>query len=77
MSEILFDSDWTACGRVLALIGEKYGYAEIGRARMTKDALMAMTAVRPGFTVLTKNAADVKQIAEFHPFQWEEVERNP
>jgi predicted nucleic acid-binding protein len=66
-------SDWTACGHVLALIGEKYGYEEVGRARMTSDALIAMTAARNGFTVLTKNAADFKKIAEFRLFQWEEV----
>lgn len=66
-------SDWTACGQVLALIGEKYGYEEVGRARMTNDALIAMTAARTGFTVLTRNAADFTKIAEFRPFRWEEV----
>ena len=66
-------SDWTACGQVLALIGEKYGYEEVGRARMTNDALIAMTAARNGFGILTKNAVDFKKIAEFRRFQWEEV----
>lgn len=66
-------SDWTACGQVLAQVGEKYGYEKVGRTRMTNDALIAMTAARNGFTVLTKNAADFKKIAEFRPFQWEEV----
>ena len=66
-------SDWTACGQVLALIGEKYGYEEIGRARMTNDALIAVTAARNGLTILTKNAVDFRRIAEFRPFQWEEV----
>ena len=65
--------DWTACGRVLALIGAKYSYEEIGRARLTNDALIAMSAARNGFTVLTKNAADFQRIAEFRPFRWEEV----
>jgi predicted nucleic acid-binding protein len=66
-------SDWIACGQALALIGEKYGYEEVGRARLTNDALIAMTAARNGFTILTKNAADFRRIAEFRPFQWEEV----
>lgn len=66
-------SDWTACGQVLALIGEKYGYEEIGRARMTNDTLIAMTAARNGFVVLTKNTTDFQRIAEFRQFQWEEV----
>ena len=66
-------SDWTACGQVLAQIGERYGYEEVSRTRMTNDALIAMTAARNGFTVLTKNTADFKRIAEFRPLQWEEV----
>ena len=66
-------SDWSACGKVLALIGKKHGYEEVGRARMTNDTLIAMTAARNGFTVQTKNAADFRRIAEFRPFQWEEV----
>jgi predicted nucleic acid-binding protein len=66
-------SDWIACGQVLALIGEKYGYEEIGRARMTNDALIAITAARHGLTVLTKNAADFQRIAEFRPLRWEEI----
>lgn len=66
-------SDWVAAGRVLARIGEKHGYEAIGQARMTNDALIAMTAARNGFTVLTRNAADFGKIAEFRPFQWIEV----
>lgn len=66
-------SDWTACGQVLAQVGAKYGYEEVGRARLTNDALIAMSAARNGFTVLTKNAADFQRIAEFRPFLWEEV----
>ena len=66
-------SDWTACGHVLARLGEKYGYEAIGRARMTNDTLIAITAARNGFTVLTKNAADFQRISEFRPFLWEEV----
>lgn len=66
-------SDWTACGQVLARVGEKYGYEQVGRARLTNDALIAMSAARHGFTILTVNAADFKKIAEFRPLRWEEV----
>jgi predicted nucleic acid-binding protein len=66
-------SDWTVCGQVLALIGKKYGYEEVGRARLTNDTLIAMTAARNGFSVQTKNATDFQRIAEFRPFHWEEV----
>lgn len=66
-------SDWTVGGQVLALIGEKYGYEEVGRARMTNDALIAMSAARQGITVLTINDDDYRMIAEFRHFEWEQV----
>jgi predicted nucleic acid-binding protein len=66
-------SDWTASGQVLALIGEKYGYEEVGKARMTNDALIAMSAARQGISVLTINDDDYRKLAEFRPFEWELV----
>lgn len=66
-------NDWRLVGEVLAKVGEKYGYEQVGRARMTNDALIAMSAARNGFTVLTKNADDFKKIAEFRSFSWEEA----
>ena len=66
-------SDWTATGQVLSLIGEKYGYEEVGRARMTNDALIAMSSSRSGIVVQTLNDDDYRKIAEFRPFEWEHV----
>ena len=66
-------SDWTATGQVLALTGEKYGYEEVGRARMTNDALIAMSSSRSGIVVQTLNDGDYRKIAEFRPFEWERV----
>jgi predicted nucleic acid-binding protein len=66
-------SDWSLTGDVLALIGLKYGYEQVGRARMTNDAFIAMSVARNGLTVLTKNAADFIKIAEFRQFNWEEI----
>ena len=66
-------SDWTASGQALALIGEKHGYEEVGRGRMTNDALIAMSASRNGIVVLTINDGDYRKIAEFRPFQWETI----
>jgi len=65
--------DWSLAGQVLAQVGAQYGYEEVGRARLTNDALIAMSAARNGFTVLTKNAVDFRRIAEFRPFRWEEM----
>ena len=65
--------DWSLAGQALAQIGAKYGYEEVGRTRLINDALIAMSAARNGFTVLTKNTTDFQRIAEFRPFRWEEV----
>jgi predicted nucleic acid-binding protein len=66
-------SDWTASGQVLAFIGEKHGYEEVGRARMTNDALITMSSSRNGIVVQTMNDDDYRKIAEFRPFEWERV----
>ena len=65
--------DWSLAGQVLAQVGARYGYEQVGRTRMTNDALIAMSAARRGFTVVTQNPEDFKKIAEFRPFRWEEV----
>jgi predicted nucleic acid-binding protein len=70
------ENDWRLAGEVLAEIGRKYGYEQVGRARMTNDALIAMSAARNGLTVITKNAADFRKIAEFRPFNWEEAKES-
>ena len=63
-------SDWRLTGEVLSLVGKKYGYEQVGRARMMNDALISMSAARNGFTILTRNPRDFKRIAEFRPFSW-------
>ena len=65
--------DWSLAGQVLAQVGAKYGYEQVGQARLTNDALIAMSVARRGFTVVTRNAEDFKKIVEFRPFQWEEA----
>lgn len=66
-------NDWTNCGQVLSNIGQKYGFETVKRARMTNDYLIALSARHFGLTVITHKAADFKLIAEFHPFNWEEI----
>lgn len=63
-------TDWTKTGKVLALLGAKYDYEQIGKGRLTNDALIAMSAGRLGITVITANARDFKKLAEFRSFQW-------
>lgn len=63
--------DWTRTGRVLAQIGEKYGYEQIGRGRLTNDTLIGASASRLGITLLTVNERDFAKITEFCPLKWE------
>jgi predicted nucleic acid-binding protein len=64
-------SDWTLTGKLLALLATKYGNEQIGQARLTNDALVAMSAARRGITVITANERDFGRLAQFHPFQWQ------
>ena len=63
-------TDWTQTGKVLALLAAKHDYEQIGKGRLTNDALIAMSAGRLGITVITANARDFAKLAEFRPFQW-------
>lgn len=63
-------SDWTQAGRVLARLAAKYDYEQIGQARLTNDALIAMSAGRLGIRVMTTNERDYRRLAEFRVFQW-------
>ena|ERR1700678_2945118 len=63
--------DWAQAGRLLARLAAKYGHEEIGRGRLTNDALIAMSAGRMGIVVVTTNAKDFRRLAEFRAFQWQ------
>ncbi len=63
-------TDWTQTGRILARLAQKHGYEHIGRARLTNDALLAMSAARTGTTIITANGRDFARLAEFRRFAW-------
>jgi predicted nucleic acid-binding protein len=63
-------TDWTQTGKVLALLAAKHDYEQIGKGRLTNDALIAISAGRLGIKVITANARDFGKLAEFRPFQW-------
>lgn len=63
-------TDWTQTGKLLALLGAKHGYEQIGKGRLTNDALIATSAGRAGITVITANPRDFGTLAKFRPFQW-------
>lgn len=64
-------NDWTHTGKVLARLAAKYDYEQIGQARLTNDALLAVSAGRLGMTVITANERDFGRIAQIHPFHWQ------
>ncbi len=66
-------SDWSQAGKVLARLARQYGYERIGRARLTNDALIAVSAGRLGIAVLTTNERDFRRLAQLRPFSWEIV----
>jgi predicted nucleic acid-binding protein len=63
--------DWIIAGEVLARLGVKYGYEQIGRGRLTSDALIAMSAARTGIRVITANERSFRRLAEFRRFEWQ------
>jgi predicted nucleic acid-binding protein len=64
-------NDWSQAGRVLARFASEYGYEEIGKGRLTNDALIATSAARLGITVITANQRDFARLARFRPFRFE------
>ena len=63
-------SDWTQAGMLLARLGAEFGYKQIGRGRLTNDALIAVSASRQGITILTANERDFGRLNRFRPFLW-------
>jgi predicted nucleic acid-binding protein len=66
-------ADWILAGQVLNKIGGKYGFDLVARARLTNDALIALSSASRGLTVITRNAADYALINEFRPFSFEVI----
>ena len=63
--------DWTLTGKLLARMAAKYDYESIGQARLTNDALMAMSAARCGITIITANERDFARLAQLRTFHWQ------
>jgi len=64
-------SDWSQAGKVLARLATEYDYEQIGKGRLTNDALIAMSAARQGITVITANQRDFSRLARFRTFRYE------
>ncbi|MEW6129728.1 MAG: type II toxin-antitoxin system VapC family toxin [Acidobacteriota bacterium] len=64
-------NDWILAGQILCQVGLKYGFDLIGRARLTNDALIAMSGANNGITIITRNPNDYALLSEFRQFDWE------
>jgi predicted nucleic acid-binding protein len=64
-------ADWAEAGSLLARLAAKYHYEQIGKGRLTNDALIAISAARFGIRVITANERDFGRLAEFSSFQWQ------
>jgi len=64
-------SDWIYVGKVLARLALKYNFEEIGRSRLTNDALIATSAARMDIRIITANEKDFRKLAEFCSFPWQ------
>lgn len=64
-------TDWSLAGRVLAAVAHTHGYERIGRARLTNDALIAISAARTGVKVITANSRDYAMLAQICRLDWE------
>lgn len=62
---VLVRVDWLRAGRAIREVGQRHGYAMVGRARLTNDALILATALRIGATVATRNARDFVVLWEY------------
>jgi predicted nucleic acid-binding protein len=63
--------DWIDGGKALARLAAKYDYEQIGRSRLTNDALIAASAARMDIQVITANARDFQRLAEFTTLSWQ------
>ena len=63
-------TDWTQAGKTISQLATRYNFEQIGKSRLTNDALIAMSAGRTGITIVTGNPRDFARLAEFRTFQW-------
>jgi predicted nucleic acid-binding protein len=62
-------SDWQKTGKVVAKLGQKYGFEEKFLLKITSDVLIAFSARRVGAVVVTFNIKDFSRIKEFVDFK--------
>ncbi len=61
--------DWQKTGKVVAQLGNKYGFESLHLSRLTNDVLIATTARKIGAVVGTNNKKDFFRIQEYIDFK--------
>lgn len=62
-------ADWQKAGRIVAKLGQKYGFDEIFLSRITNDVLIALSAKQIGAIVVSNNTKDFSKIKEYMDFK--------
>ncbi len=62
-------ADWQKTGKVVAKLGQKYGFEDSFLSRITNDVLIALSVRRIGAVVVTNNTRDFLRIKEFVDFK--------
>lgn len=62
-------ADWQRTGKVIAKLGNKYGFEEKFLSKITNDVLIALSARKIGAMIVTKNTMDFIRIKEFVDFK--------
>ncbi|NCO68285.1 MAG: type II toxin-antitoxin system VapC family toxin [Nitrospirae bacterium] len=62
-------SDWQKTGKVIARLGQKYGFEDRFLLRIQNDILIALSARKIGAVVVTHNMRDFLRIKEFVDFK--------
>ncbi len=62
-------SDWQKTGKIVALLGKKYGFESIFLSRITNDILIAASARKIGGAIVTNNLKDFQRIQEYIDFK--------
>jgi len=62
-------ADWQMAGKVIAKLGQKYGFEKLFLSKITNDVLIAVSARRIGAIVVTHNINDFLRIKEFVDFK--------
>ena len=62
-------SDWQKTGKIIAKLGEKYGFETRYLSKLQNDILISLSARRIGAFIVTQNAKDFLRLKEFVNFK--------